>query len=107
MLEIEDYLQSLYQRNYANGTIKYRGIYLHHFKSFLEKHSVTHLNDLTKSMLFEYQQSLNQTGWAAVTNQSVLTSLQSFFRFLHEQERIHNDLSRWIVMPKKTERRAS
>lgn len=104
MLEIDDYLQSLYQRNYAAGTIKYREIYLHHFKSFLEKHSITHINDLTKPILFEYQQSLNQSGWASVTNQSVLTTLQSFFRFLYEQQRTEADLSRWIVYPIKTRR---
>lgn len=105
MLEIEDYLQSLYQRNYAAGTIQYRGIYLHHFKTYLEKHSVTHLNELTKSILFEYHKELNQSDWAAETNQSVLITLQSFFRFLYEQDRISVDLSRWIILPKKTERR--
>ena len=98
----EKYLQSLKVRNLAERTIKGKGWMLDKFFDYLAQRQVSHIDGITKEIIFDYQTELYQTinirgRPNSVWHQNNMVGVvKSFTSFLKERDYLVSDPARDI-----------
>jgi integrase/recombinase XerD len=90
---LEEYLEALRVKGYAEGTITYRQIYLSQFLSFLKN------REITRERLCRYQALLYKKRLSVLTVQSKLSSLHCFLLWLYREGYLLSDHSKAVQFP--------
>jgi integrase/recombinase XerD len=90
---LEEYLETLRVKGYAEGTVTYRQIYLNQFLSFLKN------REITREQLCRYQALLYKKRLSVLTVQSKLSSLHCFLLWLYREGYLLSDHSKAVHFP--------
>jgi integrase/recombinase XerD len=107
---IEKYKQHLLVLNYAERTIESHVFYLNRFMAWLHERNVTEITAVTKSHVQDYQthlyEQMNRDGEPITprTQNTALSIVKIFFRFLRENDYLASDPARDVTYAKTPKR---
>ena len=96
-----DYIQL--EKNYSNLTVHEYEKDIENFLLFLEKEGVSHLNDVEYVHSRLYVTALYEKKLARTSISRKISSIRSFYRFLHKEYNIREEAFRSLYHPKKEE----
>ncbi len=88
------------ERGLARNSVDSYASDLKHFLGYLEKHAVTLFADVTRETLLDYLGECREAGMESTTLARRLISLKLFFRFLHDEKLVREDVSALMDSPK-------
>lgn len=94
----KEYLNYLAVQGYAEGTIRYRSIYI---EQFLKYKSQQRFKEIDRELIYRYQLHLNKKSFAPLTISSKLSVLCCFLSWMYEQGELFSDISKQICFPKR------
>lgn len=98
---IKFFLQYLVsERGLARNSVSSYGFDLKHFSGYLETNGIGSFGEVTRAMLLDYLGECRESGMESTTIARRLISFKLFFRFLADEQLIHEDPSALMDSPK-------
>lgn len=99
--DIKKYLDYLkYERNFSNNTIIGYSNHLELFEAFFKEKNITNLNNIDYTQIRNYLNYLYEKNYNTKSICNHLSSLRSFFKYLHNENIIKNNPMTLIENPK-------
>lgn len=99
--DIKKYLDYLkYERNFSNNTIVGYSNHLELFEAFFKEKNITNLNNIDYTQIRNYLNYLYEKNYNTKSICNHLSSLRSFFKYLHNENIIKNNPMTLIENPK-------
>ena len=99
--DIKKYLDYLkYERNFSNNTIIGYSNHLELFEAFFKEKNITNLNNIDYAQIRNYLNYLYEKNYNTKSICNHLSSLRSFFKYLHNENIIKNNPMTLIENPK-------
>ncbi len=94
----EEYLDYLAVSGYAEGMIRYRGIYI---GQFLKYKNLQRIKEIDRELIYSYQLHLREKSLAPLTINNKLSVICCFLSWMYDQGYLFSDVSRFIYFPKR------